>query len=78
MNKRTPVPGYRLLPSLSTKLKLKDNHYEAPCMIQEEKEDNENNENNNDNGRLTHGNYMSRGFDSLYYSSSHSLVAWSF
>ena len=31
MNKRTPVPGYRLLPSSSTKLKLKDNHYETPC-----------------------------------------------
>ena len=26
MNKRKPVPGYRLLPSPSTKLKLKDNH----------------------------------------------------
>ena len=32
MNKRTPVPGYRLLPSPSTKLKLKDNHYDTPCM----------------------------------------------
>ena len=31
MNKRTPVPGYRLLPSPSTKLKLKDNHYDTPC-----------------------------------------------
>ena len=33
MNKRTPVPGYKLLPSPSTKLKLKDNHYETPCII---------------------------------------------
>ena len=33
MNKRTPVPGYRLLPSPSTKLKLKDNHYETPCIF---------------------------------------------
>ena len=33
MNKRTPFPGYRLLPSPSTKLKLKDNHYETPCSI---------------------------------------------
>ena len=32
MNKRTPVPGYRLLSSPSMKLKLKDNHYETPCM----------------------------------------------
>ena len=31
MNKKTPVPGYRLLSSPSTKLKLKDNHYETPC-----------------------------------------------
>ena len=31
MNKRTPVPGYRLLPILSTKLQLKDNHYYTPC-----------------------------------------------
>ena len=31
MNKRTPVPGYRLLRSPSTKIKLKDNHYETPC-----------------------------------------------
>ena len=32
MNKRTPVPGYRLLSSPSTKLKLKDIHYETPCI----------------------------------------------
>ena len=32
MNKKTPVPGYRLLSSPSTKLKLKDNHYETPCI----------------------------------------------
>ena len=31
MNKKTPVPGYRLLSSPSTKLKLKDNHYQTPC-----------------------------------------------
>ena len=31
MNKRTPLPGYRLLSSPSTKLKLKDSHYETPC-----------------------------------------------
>ena len=34
MNKRTPVPGYRLLPSPSMKLKLKDNHYDTPCRNQ--------------------------------------------
>ena len=34
MNKRTPVPGYRLLSSPSTKLKLKDNHYQTPCSSQ--------------------------------------------
>ena len=33
MNKRTPVPGYRLLSSPSMKLKLKDNHYETPCIF---------------------------------------------
>ena len=33
MNKRTPLPGYRLLSSPSTKLKLKDNHYETPCIF---------------------------------------------
>ena len=31
MNKRTPVPGYRLLPIPSTKLQRKDNHYYTPC-----------------------------------------------
>ena len=35
MNERTPVPGYKLLPSPSMKLKLKDNHYETPCIILE-------------------------------------------
>ena len=32
MNKRTPVPGYRLLSSPSTKLTLKDNHSLTPCI----------------------------------------------
>ena len=32
MNKRAPVPGYRLLSSPSMKLKLKDDHYETPCI----------------------------------------------
>ena len=32
MNKKTPVPGYRLLSSPSTRLKLKDTHYDTPCM----------------------------------------------
>ena len=30
--KNTLVPGYRLLSSTSTGLKLKDNHYQTPCM----------------------------------------------
>ena len=33
MNKRTPFPGSRLLPSQSKKLKLKDNHYGTPCSM---------------------------------------------
>ena len=33
MNKRIPVPDYRLLCSLSTKLKLKDNHNQTPCTM---------------------------------------------
>ena len=37
MNKRTPVPGYRLLPSPSTKLKLKENHYDTPCSFENRK-----------------------------------------
>ena len=35
MNKRTPVPGYGLLPSQSMKQKLKDNHYDTPCIIEQ-------------------------------------------
>ena len=33
MNQRKPVPGYRLLSIASTKLKLKDNHYQTPCRL---------------------------------------------
>ena len=31
MNKRTPLPGYRLFSRPSTDLKLKYNHYQTPC-----------------------------------------------
>ena len=31
MNERSPVSAYRLLSRPSTKLKLKDNHYQTPC-----------------------------------------------
>ena len=33
MKERTPVPCYKLISSPSTKLKLKDNHYQTPCSI---------------------------------------------
>ena len=32
MNKKTPVPAYRLLSNPSNKLKLFINHYETPCI----------------------------------------------
>ena len=32
MNKKTPVPAYKLLSNPSNKLKLFINHYESPCM----------------------------------------------
>ena len=31
MNKKTPVPAYKLLSNPSNKLKLFINHYESPC-----------------------------------------------
>ena len=31
MNKKTPVPAYRLISNLSNKLKVFINHYETPC-----------------------------------------------
>ena len=34
MNKKSPVPAYRLLSKPSNKLKLFINHYESPCRIE--------------------------------------------
>ena len=33
MNKKSPVPAYRLLSKPSNKLKLFINHYESPCIM---------------------------------------------
>ena len=35
MNKKTPVPAYRLISHLSNKLKVFINHYETPCRFLE-------------------------------------------
>ena len=35
MNKKTPVPAYKLLSNPSNKLKLFINHYESPCTSKE-------------------------------------------
>ena len=33
MNKKTPVQAYRMISSLSNKLKVFINHYETPCIL---------------------------------------------
>ena len=37
MNKKTPVPAYRLISNLSNKLKVFINHYETPCRMSHKK-----------------------------------------